>query len=198
MAIYIDATFVHTRRDQQVSKEAYYTVLGMKEDGTREVLSVVNHPTEGASNWLHLFEQLKLRGLEEVDLVISDGLKGIENAVNQGFPGALHQFCVVHLMRTISAEFPLKKRKEINEELKEVFPMETETKKQVDAFVAYKAFITKYEKQYPGLKSYKADRYIHYFTYLNYPAELQRMIYSTNWIERLNRDHKKVLKMRKK
>ena len=61
----------------------------MKEDGTREVLSVVNHPTEGASNWLHLFEQLKLRGLEEVDLVISDGLKGIENAVNQGFPGTI-------------------------------------------------------------------------------------------------------------
>ena len=58
LVLYIDATFVHTQRDKLVSKEGYYTILGIKEDGSREVLSIVNHPTEGATLW-----QLELNSL---------------------------------------------------------------------------------------------------------------------------------------
>ena len=62
LAVYIDATFISTRRDGQVSKEAYYTMLGVLEDGSREVLTVVNHPTEGAVCWKEELEALKGRG----------------------------------------------------------------------------------------------------------------------------------------
>ena len=61
--LYIDATYVLTRRDESVSNEAYYTVLGVKEDRTREVLTVVNFPTESATNWKDVFEGLKERGV---------------------------------------------------------------------------------------------------------------------------------------
>ena len=67
LAIYIDATFITTRRDKQVSKEAYYTILGVLEDGSREMLSVVNHPTEGAICWKEELEELKERGVTQID-----------------------------------------------------------------------------------------------------------------------------------
>ena len=70
LAVYIDATFISTRRDRQVSKEAYYTILGVLEDGSREVLSVVNHPTEGALCWKDELDTLKERGVKEIDLVL--------------------------------------------------------------------------------------------------------------------------------
>ena len=81
LILYIDATFVYTRRDESVSKEGYYTILGVKEDGTREVLSIINHPTEGAILWQMELESLKERGVESVGLIVSDGLTSIENAI---------------------------------------------------------------------------------------------------------------------
>ena len=71
--LYIDATYVLTRRDECVSNEAYYTVLGVKEDRTREVLTVVNFPTESATNWTEVFEDLKERGVAVVNLLVCDG-----------------------------------------------------------------------------------------------------------------------------
>jgi transposase-like protein len=146
LVLYIDATFLHTRRDKSVSKEGYYTILGIKEDGSREVLSIVNHPTEGATLWQLELNSLQKRGVQSVGLIVSDVMDSIENAITKSFPSAQHQLCVV--------------------------------------------------KSYPSLKSLSNDRNIAYFSYLNYPAPIQRMIYSTNWIERLNRDYKRVLKMR--
>ena len=89
LVVYIGATFVSTRRDKSVSKEAYYSILGIKEDGTREVLSIVNHPTEGAGLWELEFENLKKRGVESIGLIVSNGLTSIENAVAKSFTGKL-------------------------------------------------------------------------------------------------------------
>ncbi len=196
LVLYIDATFVHTRRDKSVSKEGYYTILGIKEDGSREVLSIVNHPTEGARLWQMELESLKERGVESVGLVASDGLTSIENAIAKSFPNAQHQLCVVHVKRSILSVFPRTKRLEIGKELLEVFAIETKKVTPVEAFENLSNFVMKYQKSYPSLKSFSNKRNIAYFTYLNYPVLIQRMIYSTNWIERLNRDYKRVLKMR--
>mgnify|MGYP003485066170 CR=1 FL=1 len=196
LILYIDATFVHTRRDESVSKEGYYTILGVKEDGTREVLSIVNHPTEGAILWQMELESLKERGVESVGLIVSDGLTSIENAIAKSFPDAAHQLCVVHMKRNILAVFPRTKRLEIGKELLEVFAIETKKITPIEGFKNLCNFVEKYKGKYPSLKSFSNQRNIAYFTYLNYPSSIQRMIYSTNWIERLNRDYKRVLKMR--
>ena len=196
LVIYIDATFVHTRRDESVKKEGYFTILGIKEDGTREVLAIVNHPTEGALLWQQEMENLKTRGVKSVGLVVSDGLVSIENASAKVFPSAKHQLCVVHFKRNVLAVFPRTKRAEIGVELKEVFEIDTKNTTPVASFEKLTKFVEKWEAKYPSLKSFKNERNIAYFTYLDFPPEIQRMIYSTNWIERLNRDYKRVLKMR--
>ena len=196
LVIYIDATYVSVRRENSVSKEPFYCVLGIKEDGTREVLSIVNYPSEGAVNWEDELINLQLRGVKSVGLVVSDGLSGIENVSSKVFPRAAHQLCVFHAKKMILKTFPKALKEEVTEDLKEVFPVETEEVSQVDGFEKMKIFVDKWEKKYPSLKKYKSQRMIYYYTYLNYPKSIQRMIYTTNWIERLNRDFKKVLKMR--
>lgn len=196
LAVYIDATFIATRRDKQVSKEAYYTILGVLEDGSREVLSVVNHPTEGAICWKEELEALKERGVTQIDLVVSDALQGIENAVCAAFPQASHQFCVAHVKRQILNCVSHKDKPQMAEELNEVFTLEN---KEIGSLSGHKLFITfvaKWEKKYPILKKYKADRNSAYFTYMDFPVQVQRCIYTTNWIERLNRKYKRTIKMR--
>ena len=134
LVLYIDATFVHTRRDKSVSKEGYYTILGIKETGSREVLSVINHPKEGANLWQLELELLKERGVQSVGLIVSDGLTSIENAIAKSFPNAQHQLCVVHMKRNILAVFPRMKRLEIGKELLEIFAIETKNVTPVKSF----------------------------------------------------------------
>ncbi|ANO49246.1 IS256 family transposase [Flavobacterium columnare] len=196
LVLYIDATFVHTRRDDSVKKEGYFTILGIKEEGTREVLTIVNHPTEGALLWQQELESLKTRGVKSIGLVVSDGLTSIENASAKVFPNAKHQLCVVHFKRNILAIFPRTKRVEIAIELKEIYQVETKSTTPIASFEKLINFVQKRESKYPSIKSFKNERNIAYFTYLDYPPQIQRMVYSTNWIERLNRDYKRVLKMR--
>jgi putative transposase len=196
LVLYIDATFVHTRRDKSVSKEGYYTILGIKKDGSREVLSIVNHPTEGATLWQMELELLKERGVQSVGLIVSDGLTSIENAIAKAFADAQHQLCVVHMKRNILSVFPRTRRQDISKELIEIFAIETKKITPLEGFKNLCNFVEKHQKSYPSLKSFSNQRNIAYFSYLNYPVSIQRMIYSTNWIERLNRDYKRVLKMR--
>ncbi|MEB3800114.1 IS256 family transposase [Flavobacterium columnare] len=196
LVLYIDATFVHTRRDNSVKKEGYFTISGIKEEGTREVLTIVNHPTEGALLWQQELESLKTRGVKSIGLVVSDGLTSIENASAKVFPNAKHQLCVVHFKRNILAVFPRTKRVEIAIELKKIYQVETKSTTPIASFEKLINFVQKRKSKYPSIKSFKNERNIAYFTYLDYPPQIQRMVYSTNWIERLNRDYKRVLKMR--
>lgn len=194
--IYIDATYWHTRRDQSVSSEAYYTILAVKKDTTREVLSIINHPTEGATNWEDAFNDLKNRGLKSTQLVVCDGLTGIENVIASVFPEAVVQLCTVHLTRNILAKIKPKNKKEVAEDLKAVLNPENQKDTQKTGIDRFYNFIEKWMKVYPAQKSYKGLRYHLYFNYLNYEVDIRRMIYTTNWIERLNRNYKRTLRMR--
>lgn len=169
--IYIDATYVLTRRDDSVSNEAYYTVLGVKEDRTREVLAVI-------------------------DLLVCDGLPGIENVLADTFPKADLQLCTVHLKRNIAGKVKPRDKKQVMEELKQVCTPDQWEISPEQAFQKFKEFIARWQKSYPVLKRYCHDRYRFYFTYFKYEREIRGMIYTTNWIERLNRDYKRVINMR--
>jgi len=194
--IYIDATYWHTRRIDAVSNEAYYTILAVKEDRTREVLSIVNHPTEGATNWKDAFEELKKRGLETVNLFVCDGLQGIENVIAEVFPMATTQLCTVHLIRNVMAKVKPSDKQQIASELKEVLNPTNPNDTSVTGHKRFIVFINKWIKKYPSLKVYLNSRYKLYFNYFDYHVEIRRMIYTTNWIERLNRNYKRTLRMR--
>lgn len=194
--IYIDATFWYTRRDKSVSSEAYYTILGVREDRTREVLAIVNHPTEGSENWKGVFEKLKERGVEDIKLIVSDALNGIENSFAKIFPNAKSQLCTVHLSRNVAKKVKPTDKKEVMEDLKAVLDPSNPNDSQEAGFNRFLEFVEKWQKKYPSFKAMKNHRYILYFTYLNYHVQIRRMIYTTNWIERLNRNYKRVLRMR--
>lgn len=194
--VYIDATYWHTRREDTVSNEAYYTILAVKEDRTREVLSIVNHPSEGATNWKEAFEALKLRGLQTVNLFVCDGLPGIENVIAEVFPMATVQLCTVHLTRGILAKVKPTDKKQIADEMKEVLNPTNTDDTASKGYERFNLLVKRWIKKYPSFNTYLSPRYNLYFNYLNFHVEVRRMIYTTNWIERLNRNYKRTLRMR--
>ena len=112
------------------------------------------------------------------------------------FPAAAHQLCVAHLKRQVLNSVSHKDKAAVAQELEEVFRMED---KRVDSLWGYEHFITfadRWAKKYPALRRYRTERSIAYFTYMDFPEQVQRCIYTTNWIERLNRKYKRVVKMR--
>lgn len=193
--VYIDATFISVRRGGNCSKEAFYTMLGVRPDMTREVIAVVNNPTESASFWRDILTLQKERGLREVGLFVSDGLSGIENALLEHFPKAEVQLCTVHFQRECAKYVRPRDKALFCAELSSVFRSE-EGDTLEDGIVRWEKFCDKWSTLYPIFKKKSAERIRLYFTYLNYDLRIRNMIYSTNWIERLNRMYKKVVKMR--
>lgn len=195
--IYIDATFISTRRVDSVSKEAYYTILAVKEDTTREVLAIVNNPTEGSSFWDNIFKDLKSRGVEEIRLVVSDGLTGIETVIQNNFKMAEVQLCTVHLQRECQKRVKPIHKAEMTINLRNVFSCDDKNDSVELGLNRWHAFCLKWKTLYPffGNKA-KDERYRYYFTYLKYHYKIRNMIYTTNWIERLNKDYKRTTKMR--
>jgi putative transposase len=194
--IYIDATYISTRRIESVSKEAYYTVLGVKGDRTREVLSIINLPTESKEGWKFVFEQLRKRGVKKVDLVVSDAFVGIEEAVSSVYSGASHQFCVFHLKKNVLSQVKPRDKKFVESALEEVFVTDNKEDSINKGWQRWIEFIEKYKNKYPVFERFKSDRYRYYFTYLKYDYRIRSMLYTTNWLERLHRDFKRTTRMR--
>jgi len=195
--LYIDCTFVAVRRDAMVRKEAFYTVLGVRPDRTREVLSVVNAPTESSSGWHEIVKQLHQRGVRQIGLVVSDGLKGIEDAIAAVYGSVAHQLCVVHLKRALERKVHLKDRALLHADLRTVFTLDDSTDTPQKGYQRFTEFLERWTSRYKAFAYIKHEpRYMLYFTYLAFDKNIRSMIYSTNWIERLNRDYKRVLRMR--
>jgi transposase-like protein len=195
--IIIDATFWSTRRGGDVSKEAYFTVLGVKSDRTREVLAIINFPTESAFSWEEVLRGLRKRGVKRLGLVIADGLTGLEEAVARVFSGVPFQKCVVHLQRNVLSRIKPADKKSVGEDLREVFITDKKDDSPDKGWKRWEDFVNTWKKRYPALKNYlDKNNYYAYFTYLNYHHKTRSMLYSTNWVERLNRDYKRTLRMR--
>ena len=117
VCVNLDTIFLPVKRET-VSKEAVYIAVGIREDGSKEVLAYTVAPTESAHVWKELFEDIHTRGVEAVLLFISDGLKGIKDNIHSVFPKARHQTCFIHVARHISHRVPVSERKTICEDLK--------------------------------------------------------------------------------
>jgi len=186
--VYLDATYISLKRDT-VSKEAVYITVGIREDGSKEVLAYTVAPTESAFVWEEVLLDLKERGVEEVLLFISDGLKGITDRIFAVFPDAQYQACCVHLSRGIRHKVRVTDRKEILDDFKSVYRAENRELGEK----ALKVFVDKWKTAYPKVtKSLEANPYI--FTFYSFPKSIWRSIYSTNLIESFNKNVKKYSK----
>lgn len=188
VCVYLDATYISLKRET-VSKEAVYIAVGIREDGSKEVLAYTVAPTESAFVWEEVLVDLKERGVEEVLLFISDGLKGITDRIFSVFPDAKYQACCVHLSRGIAHKVRVTDRKEILDDFKSVY--RAESREQGEE--ALTAFVDKWKTAYPKVtKSLEANPFI--FTFYNFPKSIWRSIYSTNLIESFNKKVKKYSK----
>lgn len=195
--IYIDATFIPTRRVDSVSKEAYYTLLGVRKDRTREVLGVFNFPTEGSRQWEAILSQIKERGVKQVGLFVSDALTGVEDAIWKCFSDAQVQLCTVHLGRAFLKEVKPKHKKELSDDFKDVFRNDDRNDTKEKAMARFERLCLKWKKYYPYFERRRNNqRNALYFTYIGYDYRIRAMIYTTNWVERLNRDFKRTTRMR--
>lgn len=181
--IFMDATHIPLKR-QTVSKEAVYITIGIRLDGTKEVLGFTIAPTESAYIWKEVLQDLKNRGLEEVLLVVTDGLSGIEESIHSVYPNAQFQQCCVHVSRNIAHKVRIRDRKEICEEFKAVYQA---TSKEALAQVDF--MVKKWGKQYPRVVNLLLNPAI--VTFYNFPPTIRRTIYSTNLIEGFNKQLKR-------
>mgnify|MGYP001549183787 CR=1 FL=1 len=194
--IYIDAIWVSVRRDT-VAKEAFYIVLGLREDLKRDILGVYNIPEESYLGWQYVFKDLKKRGFKQPLLIIADGIQYLENAVKKEFPGTKLQKCLVHKIRNILLKARSKHKDDIVNDFHFVFELESDKFQIEDGKKRLDDFILKWQRIYPSIRYKFKDEHIdHYFAYIDFPHLIHRMIYTTNWIERLNKTIRKTEKVR--
>lgn len=186
--IYCDATYLNVRRDS-VAKEALHIIVGITPDGTKEVLDFALFPTESAGNYREMLESLKSHGLEQVLLFVTDGLKGIKDAVLEVFPSAMYQSCWTHLCRNVMKYIRSKDKAAVMNDLKTVY---TATDKEA-AMSCLHTFLEKYQSTYPKVVDILNDL-DNLFTFYAFPKHIQRSIYTTNLIENFNKNLKRGTK----
>ncbi len=194
--IFCDCIFITVRRGDSYSNEAVYVAYGVKSDNTRELLTLEVNPTESATMWGELFDDLKnKRGIKKIDLIVADGLTGLENEVHRVFPDSDFQKCVVHKMRNILNKTRPKDKREMADDLKELFDNFSENSTIDKAELKLKVFLEKWKTKYPNInRFFKEGKIEYYFTYIKYSHIVRRLIYTTNSIENLNRAIRKATK----
>lgn len=188
--VYTDAICMALRRDT-VAKEAVHIAVGITVEGTKEILGYSIAPNESAEIWKELLEDFKSRGLESVLLFCTDGLAGMEEVIEQTFPKAKIQRCLVHISRNIAAKVRVTDRKEILDDFKEVY----NASKLEEALSNLETFTSKWKRKYPRVIDI-LDKNTHLLTYFDYPKEVRHSIYSTNLIEGFNKQLKKKFKLK--
>lgn len=188
--VYTDATCMALRRDT-VAKEAVHIAVGITVEGTKEILGYSIAPNESAEIWKELLEDFKSRGLESVSLFCTDCLAGMEEVIEQTFPAAKIQRCLVHISRNIAAKVRVTDRKEILDDFKEVY----NASKLEEALSNLETFTSKWKRKYPRVIDI-LDKNTHLLTYFDYPKEVRHSIYSTNLIEGFNKQLKKKFKLK--
>jgi putative transposase len=194
-AIFCDCIFITVRRDDSYEKEAVYVAYGVTQKNTRELLALEISPTESTTVWGTIFASLRTRGVQNVSLVIADGITGMEDVVMESWRKTKLQKCVVHKMRTILNDIRPKEKALVAEDLRQVFNNFDADATKEKVYTKVDAFIAMWETKYATIaKHFNRKTLEYYFTYIDYPPEVRRMIYTTNSIENLNKHIRKGTK----
>jgi putative transposase len=191
--VFFDALRVKIREDALVRNKAVYLALGVQADGMRDILGLWIENTEGAKFWMKVFNELKTRGVSDILIAVTDGLKGMSEALSAVFPATTLQTCIVHLIRNSLDYAGWKDRKALAAAIKPIYTA-------VNAEAAAAA-LDAFEQGAWGQKFPTVvaawrrawDRVIPFFAF---PPEVRRVIYTTNAIESVNAQVRKIIKTR--
>ena len=181
--IFFDALRVKIRDEGLVRNKAVHIALGVRADGTKEILGLWLEQNEGAKFWLRVLNELRNRGVEDILLAVVDGLKGFPEAIQAGFPETTVQTCVVHLLRHSLDFVSWKDRRAVAAALKEIY-------RAVDP-VAAEAALTAFEagswgRKYAAIGPSWRRAWTEVVPFYAFPADVRRLLYTTNAIEALN------------
>jgi len=191
--VFFDAIRVKIRDEAVVRNKAVYLALAVLPDGTRDILGIWIESTEGAKFWMRVFNELKTRGVEDILIAVTDGLKGMPEALEAVFPRTTLQTCVVHLIRNSLDLASYKDRQPLAAAIRPIYTAATEDAAlaELQAFEAgpwgrkFPTIVTAWQRAW--------DRVIPFFAF---PPEIRRLIYTTNAIESVNAQIRKIIKTR--
>ena len=188
--VWLDAIHYKIKQDGRYVAQAVYTVLGLTLEGHKEILGLYLSETEGANFWLSVLTDLNNRGLEDILIACVDGLNGFPEAINAIFPQTEVQLCVIHQIRNSLKYVASKNQKEFMADLKPVYKAETIA----GAETALDALEEKWGKKYPLVIKSWWRKWANLSVYFKYPPDIRRVIYTTNAIEAVHRQFRKLTK----
>jgi len=191
--VFFDALRVKIREEGLVRNKAIYLALGILPDGTRDILGLWIENTEGAKFWMKVFSDLKVRGVQDILIAVTDGLKGMPEALGAVFPATTLQTCIVHLIRNSLDYASWKDRRGLAAAIKPIYTAASAEAAQteLDAFEQ-----GEWGKRFPtvvGAWRRAWDRVIPFFAF---PPAVRKVIYTTNAIESVNAQLRKIVKTR--
>ena len=191
--VFFDALRVKIREDAVVRNKAIYLALGVLPDGSRDILGLWIENTEGAKFWMKVFNDLKTRGVADILIAVTDGLKGIPQALGAVFPATTLQTCIVHLIRNSLDYASWKDRKALAAALKPVYTA-------VNADSAAQA-LDEFEagpwgQRFPNIVATWRRAWDRVIPFFAFPPAVRKLIYTTNAIESLHSQLRKIIKTR--
>ena len=188
--VFLDAIHYHVRSEGQIVKKAVYIAIGVNLDGRKDVLGMWVGENESAKYWANILNSLRNRGVEDIFIACTDNLKGFTTAIEAVFPQTEVQNCIIHQIRNSTKYVSYKDLKALMADLKAVYTAVDET----SAMDALEAFSERWDKKYPKISESWRANWPNLSTYFKFPAEIRRLIYTTNAIEGFNRQLRKVTK----
>jgi putative transposase len=191
--VFLDALRVKVRDEGSVRNKAVYVALGVRPDGTKEVLGLWIEQTEGAKFWLRVMNELKDRGIEDILIAVVDGLKGFPEAIAAVFPRTQVQACIVHLIRNSLDFVSYKDRKAVAAALKEIYRARTAEA----GLAALDAFDEgPWGRKYPVIAQSWRRHWAEVIPFYAFPGDVRRIIYTTNAIEALHAKLRRAVRAR--
>jgi putative transposase len=191
--VFFDALRVKIKEDAVVRNKAIYLALGVQRDGCRDILGLWIEGTEGAKFWMKVFNDLKTRGVNDILIAVTDGLKGMPEALAAVFPATTLQTCIVHLIRNSLDYASWKDRKALATALRPVYTAANAEAAQaeLDAFEA-----GPWGQKFPTVVAAWRRAWSHVIPFFAFPPHIRRVIYTTNAIESLHARLRKIIKSR--
>ena len=191
--VYLDCIVLKVRQDSRVINKSVFLALGINIEGQKELLGMWLAENEGAKFWLNVLTELKNRGLNDILIACVDGLKGFPDAINAVYPEARIQLCIVHMVRNSLRFVSWKDYKAVTRDLKAIYQAPTEEAGQQ----ALEAFAAAWDSRYPQISRSWQANWANLATFFAYPADIRKVIYTTNAIESLNSVIRHAIKKRK-
>ena len=191
--VFFDALRVKIREDAVVRNKAIYLALGVLPDGSRDILGLWIEGTEGAKFWMKVFNDLKTRGVNDILIAVTDGLKGMPEALAAVFPATTLQTCIVHLIRSSLDYASWKDRKALAAAIKPIYtaPSAEAAEAELNAFAD-----GPWGQKFPTVSASWRNAWDRVIPFFAFPPAVRKVIYTTNAIENVNAQLRKIIKTR--